>query len=268
MTHSKAQIVVTIGPASDERGVLKVMLEHQADVIRLNFSWADFDARTRQIRLIRELEAECGRRVPILQDLPGPRIQKGQEHMYDSQAVSSITPNDKEFIKYGVEQGVDYIALSFVGGPEDVLECRKVIETYSGKQRIIAKIERKVAVEAIDKIIAVADGIMIARGDLGNEVPIEKIPFIQADIIRKCNEAGKPVITATQMLLSMVENPVPTRAEVTDVANAILLGSDAVMLSEETAKGKYPVETVIMMEKIVLEAERHMGSKHRVHKLS
>jgi pyruvate kinase len=121
---------------------------------------------------------------------------------------------------------------------------------------IISKIERKIAYENLDEIIDVSDAIMIARGDLGNEVPLEKIPFIEKNIIVKCKEKGKPVIVATQMLLSMTQNPTPTRAEVTDVAYAIINGADAVMLSEESASGKYPVEAVIMMEKIISESEK------------
>ena len=120
MTYSKAQIVATIGPASTEPSILKAMIEHQADVIRLNFSWADLETRTRQISMIRQFEKEFGRHIPIIQDLPGPRIQQGQEHTYDHMAISSLTDKDKEFIKFGAEQGIDYIALSFVGGPHDV----------------------------------------------------------------------------------------------------------------------------------------------------
>jgi pyruvate kinase len=213
--------------------------------------------------MIRELEKECGRRIPIMQDLPGPRIQEGAEHTYDPKALTLLTDEDKKSIEFGVAQKLDYIALSFVGGPADVVAAKKVVFEYLGTQKIIAKIERKVAVDLIDEIIAVSDVIMIARGDLGNEVPLEQIPFIQAEIIKRCKKAGKPVITATQMMLSMVENPTPTRAEVTDVENAIMSGSDAVMLSEETAKGKYPVETVAMMDRIILETERHEGVEVR-----
>lgn len=257
-TNSKAQIVATIGPASDNRETLKAMIEHELDVVRFNFSWSHLDERVRQIKLIRELEKECGLKILILIDLPGPRIQESAEHTYNHSAVSAITDNDKEFIKFAAEQNVDYIAVSFVGGPEDINLCRKIIKECSGTQKIVAKIERAVGVEKINQIIEVTDAVMVARGDLGNEVPLEQIPFVQADIIKKCKEAGKPVITATQMLLSMVENPTPTRAEVTDVANAIIQGSDAVMLSEETTKGKYPVEAVKMMEKILVEAEKHI----------
>ena len=125
--------------------------------------------------------------------------------------------------------------------------------------KIIAKIERHEAVKNLDEIIAETDLVMVARGDLGDEVPIERMPFIQHHIVKVCKKAGKPVIVATQMMLSMVDNPEPTRAEVTDVANAILQGADAIMLSEETAKGKYPFQAVSIMEKIAVEAEREMG---------
>ena len=261
MMHSKAQIVATLSSAFEGPERLKAMIDHQLDVVRLNFSWGDLDIRVKQIALIRELAKECGRRIPILIDLPGPRVQEGAEHTYDREAVSALTDRDRGFIKFGASQGVEYIAVSFVGGPQDILACREAIKTSSGSQRIVAKIERKIALERIDEIIAVTDAVMVARGDLGNEIPLEAIPFAQDMIIKKCKAAGKPVITATQMMLTMVDNPIPTRAEVTDVANAILEGSDAVMLSEETAKGKYPVETVAMMERIVLEAEKHMGGR-------
>lgn len=161
-------------------------------------------------------------------------------------------------MEFGVENNLDYISVSFVGSSEDIIDCRNEIHKWGGKQKIIAKIERKSAVENIDKIIEVADAIMIARGDLGNEVPLEKIPFVQDEIIKKCKSAGKPVITTTQMLYSMTDNPSPTRAEATDVVNAVLEGSDAVMLSEETSVGKYPIRAVYVMEHLALEAESHL----------
>lgn len=267
MKNSKAQIVATIGPASEAPDILRAMVKHQVGVIRLNFSWGNFEARAKQIKLIRQIEKECSHSIPIIIDLPGPRVPKKESHTYNAQALSILTEHDEEFIKFGVEHGVDYIAMSFVSRAKDIEMCRRAVKKYSGRQKIIAKIERAVAVLSLHEIIAVSDAVMVARGDLGNEVPLEQIPFIQEKIIRKAKALGKPVITATQMLLSMVSSPVPTRAEVTDVTNAILQGSDAVMLSEETAIGKYPVEAVIMMEKIILESERHMGKKKTINPL-
>lgn len=267
MKNSKAQIVATIGPTSENPSTLRAMIDHQLDVVRFNFSWGDLKLRTRQIELLRQLEKECGRKIPIIVDLSGPRVQEKEVHTYDHQASSPITNRDKESIQFAVENDVDYVAVSFVSGPQDIRQCREIITNFSGRQKIIAKIERAVAVESLDQIISVTDAIMVARGDLGNEVPLEQIPFIQDRIIKKAKKAGKPVIVATQMLLSMVENPTPTRAEVTDVSNAIIQGSDAVMLSEETAIGKYPIEAVAMMEKIVIEAEKHMKNQSHLNPL-
>jgi pyruvate kinase len=169
--------------------------------------------------------------------------------------VESLTDKDKRDIVVGLEEGVDTIALSFVRKAADVMACRKVIKEHGGDVPIIAKIEKHEAVENIDEIVTVSHAVMVARGDLGVEIDIERVPLVQKSIIRICNALGKPVITATQMLQRMVDNPRPTRAEATDVANAILDGTDAVMLSEETAAGKYPVEAVIMMDRIAHAAE-------------
>jgi pyruvate kinase len=169
--------------------------------------------------------------------------------------VDSLTEKDCQDIVVGIEEGVDAIALSFVRKGSDILACRKLVEARNGTIPIIAKIEKRGALDNIDSIIAAAQGVMVARGDLGVEIELEKVPFVQKTIIHKCNVLGKPVITATQMLLHMVDNPRPTRAEATDVANAILDGTDAVMLSEETAAGNYPVEAVMMMDRIARSAE-------------
>lgn len=258
MKHSRAQIVATIGPSSSKPEILKSMLEHQMDVARLNFAWGSIEERRKEIGILRKLSSELKRDIPIIVDLPGPRMQKeGSSHTYDSDA-SPITEKDIQSIKFGIEENVEYFALSFVSKAKDIEECREIIKENSGDQKIIAKIEREVALKNIEEIIAASDAVMVARGDLGNDIPIEKLPFAQDMIIKKAKKAGKPVIVATEMLLSMKENPRPTRAEVTDVANAILEGADAVMLSEETTIGKYPVETVTVMEKIVLEAEKHL----------
>ncbi|WP_028972844.1 pyruvate kinase [Spirochaeta cellobiosiphila] len=166
-------------------------------------------------------------------------------------SIAALTEKDKKDLEFGMSLGVDYVALSFVQKPEDITEIKELISGYGKKTPVIAKIEKPQAVESLDAIIDLTDGVMIARGDLGVEMPTEVVPAIQKEIIRKCNNLGKPVITATQMLESMIYNPRPTRAEAADVANAVLDGSDAVMLSGETAAGKFPVEAAATMGKII-----------------
>ena len=170
------------------------------------------------------------------------------------------TDKDRSDLDFGLRQGVDYVALSFVRSAEDVQQVGEIVERRKSRALLIAKIEKHEAIRNIAEIVDAVDGVMIARGDLGVEVPIETIPRTQKALIRAVNAAGKPVITATQMLKSMVDSPRPTRAEVTDVANAVLDGTDAVMLSEETAVGRYPVEAVAMMARIAREAEAGLDS--------
>ncbi len=162
---------------------------------------------------------------------------------------------EEDFILFGIREGVDFIALSFVTGAADVLNVKKIIEERGADVPVIAKIERREALENIDGILQVADGAMVARGDLGVEIGIERVTLAQKEIIRKCNRLGKPVITATQMLESMMNSVSPTRAEAADVANAIFDGTDAIMLSGETAVGRYPVEAAAMMSRIALQTE-------------
>ena len=176
--------------------------------------------------------------------------------------LPAITEKDRSDIEFGIEQGIDFIAASFVRKVSDVLAIREILEENNATHiKIISKIENQEGVDNLDEIIAVSDGIMVARGDLGVEIPTEEIPVVQKLMIKKCNEAGKPVITATQMLDSMIRNPRPTRAEVTDVANAIYDGTDAIMLSGETAAGKYPVEAVKTMATIAKRAEETMRNR-------
>ncbi len=170
-------------------------------------------------------------------------------------SAPSLTNHDIESVIFALEHNVDYIALSFVRHPKDILQLKKLIKDYGKQTPVIAKIERKEALEQIDNIIDITDGLMVARGDLGVEMGIQKVPLLQKEIIRKCNILGKPVITATQMLESMINNPKPTRAEVSDVANAILDGTDTVMLSGETAVGNYPEKAVREMALISTEIE-------------
>ena len=173
--------------------------------------------------------------------------------------LPGVTQKDREDILFGIEQGVDYIAASFVRNSDCIMDIREILEDNHGRDiGIIAKIENAEGVENIDEILDAADGIMVARGDLGVEIPADQVPHIQKKIINKCNRKCKPVVTATQMLDSMIRNPRPTRAEAGDVANAIYDGSDAIMLSGETAMGKYPVEAVRMMAKIAETTEAHL----------
>ncbi|HME18470.1 MAG TPA: pyruvate kinase [Nitrososphaerales archaeon] len=168
--------------------------------------------------------------------------------------VNYPTPQDVAHLRFGLSHAVDFVAASFVRTPEDVRAIRRLIG--SKPRFLIAKIEKREAVENFDAILDEADGIMVARGDLGIETPIQRVPLIQKEIVRKCNAAGKPVIVATQMLISMVNSPVPSRAEVTDVSTAILDGTDAVMLSDETAVGRYPVESARMLDRIARSTEK------------
>lgn len=179
--------------------------------------------------------------------------------------ISCLTEKDRKDIEFGIKNDVDFFALSFVRKPEDIDELREIILSKGSKAKIIAKIETPQAVKFIDEILLKADGIMVARGDLAIEVPTEKVPMIQKTIIKKCNDLGKPCITATQMLESMIKSPVPTRAEVSDVANAIIDGTDAIMLSEETTLGEYPVEAVKVMSKIAREIESNYPERPVVH---
>ncbi|MGA2048648.1 MAG: pyruvate kinase [Terracidiphilus sp.] len=172
--------------------------------------------------------------------------------------VPSLTDKDTEDLEFALKNGCDAIAVSFVRTAEDVRLVRNRVAALGGETWIIAKLEKPQAIEHLDAILTVADAIMVARGDLGVEVPPEKVPAIQKYIIRRAAEFRKPVITATQMLESMIDNPRPTRAEVSDVANAVYDGTDAVMLSGESAVGKYPVQTVAMMARIVADAEHHI----------
>ena len=173
-------------------------------------------------------------------------------------SVPFITDTLRQYIHFAVEQQPDYLALSFVAAAEDITGVRAILQEGGVDIPIIAKIERRQVVDTFDKILSVSDGVMVARGDLGVDIPLEKVPLVQKEIIKKCNWVGKPVITATEMLESMVKSVRPTRAEAADVANAIFDGSDAIMLSSETSVGKHPVRAVTLMSRIAREVERKL----------
>ncbi len=256
--HSLIKIIATIGPASEKPEMLNQMMRMGMDIARLNFFWGKIEEQKKRIETIKEVAKNNKKKIPIIIDLPGPRIQDQDGHTYDKNLSNRMTPEDQKFIEFGVQNEVDYFAVSFVGTKEDIVECKREIQKHGGNQKVMAKIERKDAVDNLDQILTEADAIMIARGDLANEVALEKIPFVQDEIVKKCKKAGKPVVVATQLLYTMKDYPIPTRAEATDVITAVLQGTDATMLSEETAQGKYPIKAVYVMEKMLLEAEKHL----------
>lgn len=196
-------------------------------------------------------EATLGSRKSV--NVPGVRIN-----------LPSLTERDRANIDYAIEKDIDFIAHSFVRTKQDILDIKEILDEHGSDIRIIAKIENQEGVDNIDEILEVADGVMVARGDLGIEVPQEHIPGIQRRLIRKCILAKKPVIVATQMLHTMINNPRPTRAEVTDIANAIYYRTDALMLSGETAYGKYPVEAVKTMTKVAAQAEKDKSTDNDI----
>lgn len=332
----KTKIVCTIGPASENREVLKRMMLAGMNAGRLNFSHGSREEHKKKIELIKELREELELHISIILDTKGIEIRTGTfsgkevlliegqkfilttDHVIGNNEICSVsykglagdvkigdnlliddgligltvdqvhgnniictvnnsgeikdyksinapgaklnlpllTDADKEDIEFGIEQGVDFIAASFVRKAADVEEIKMFLEDRGASHiKVISKIENGEGVENLKDIITVSDGIMIARGDLGVEIPAEQVPLIQKEIIKLCNIEGKPVITATQMLDSMIRNPRPTRAEVTDVANAIFDGTDAIMLSGETASGRYPIEAIKQMVKIAVTTE-------------
>lgn len=334
----KTKIVATIGPASNSKEKLKALAAAGVSVFRLNFSHGGASDFVKIINYIREVEAELGRPITIMQDLSGPKIRLGvvpentiqvskgmhlllgpsakrvEEMAYlpfdhevileslepgdrmvladgglqfivqqrrgdglvlleadndgivtsrkglalpgKATKVRALTEKDKKDLADGLALGVDAVAISYVQTADDVREAKALIAESGRRVPVVVKLERQSAVDNLEAILAETDIVMVARGDLGVECPLPKLPALQKYIINACNQASKPVIVATQMLLSMVNNPAPTRAETTDVANAVLDGADCVMLSEETAMGSFPVETVQYMRKITSEAEK------------
>src|SRR5579863_6174121 len=275
----RAKIVCTWGPATDSAKGLAALLDAGMDVARLNFSHGTHAGHAARLKLLRRLASERGKTLAVLQDLQGPKIRTGAlegGHPVELRPgstvtlttrrlpgialkISALTAKDRADLKFGLKYGVDYVALSFVRRPEDVLELKKLLIRAGKKIEVVAKLEKPEAIDRLEDILLVSDAVMVARGDLGVELPPESVPVIQKRVIERANAMKVPVITATQMLESMTVHPRPTRAEASDVANAIFDGTDAVMLSAETASGQYPIEAVGMMARIVIEAESHMG---------
>ncbi|WP_342525110.1 pyruvate kinase [Chryseomicrobium sp. FSL W7-1435] len=218
---------------------------------------------------VESVDAEQGKIFTTVINAGTLKNNKGVNVPGVSVQLPGMTEKDAQDILFGIEQDVDFIAASFVRRDTDVLEIRQLLEKNGGGHiQIVPKIENQEGVDNIDKILEVSDGLMVARGDLGVEIPAEEVPLVQKKLITKCNHLGKPVITATQMLDSMQRNPRPTRAEASDVANAILDGTDAIMLSGETAAGMYPVESVETMHKIAVRTEKAVDYRSIVGKLS
>ena len=209
------------------------------------------DGRVKMI--VRDREADIIRAEVIIGGLLSSG--KGVNVPDTSLPLTSVTEKDLMDLRFGIQSGVEWVAVSFIRSAADLEPVRRMVEAASRKILVIPKIEKREAVEDFDNILQVADGVLIARGDMGVELPLDQVPLIQKDIISRCNRAGKPVIVATQMLESMINSPDPTRAEATDVANSILDGTDAVMLSGETAVGEYPVEAVRTMHNIAIHTE-------------
>jgi pyruvate kinase len=335
----RTKIIATLGPATEDRSVLRGMIAAGANVLRVNFSHGEAEQWLEHARAVREISRELGREVALLADLAGPKIRvesfaegsvelvRGQTFTLDTTdpdlpgdetrvavsypslaedvkpdvllllddglismrvrsvvdgqivcvvesggilrdrkglnirggglSVSGITEKDIQDIPIAAEMDVDYLAVSFVTNGDDIRKARTLLRAAGSKAAVVAKIERSEAIVTLDEICETANAILVARGDLGVEIGDAALPGIQKRIIKIAIEHNRTVITATQMMQSMVESPIPTRAEVLDVANAVIDGTDAVMLSEETATGKHPARVVEAMDRVCLGAERH-----------
>jgi len=336
VSYNKTKIVATVGPASNNKDMLRALVKEGVDVFRLNFSHGSHEDHLKVVNFVREINQELGTTVSLLQDLQGPKIrvndmepnvviERGQELVittnellgnskicstsyknlpndvkagdiilvddgkielkvkevrgsvevvtevvyggplkpkkginlpFTKVSAPSLTEKDLRDLEFGIINDIDWIALSFVRKAADIESMREILNKRNSNAKIVAKIEKPEALTNIDEIIALTDAVMVARGDLGVEIWLEEVPMVQKMLVDKCNRAGKPVIVATQMMESMIENPRPTRAETNDVANAVMDGADAVMLSAETAAGKYPLEVIRSMVRTVASVEK------------
>ncbi len=336
VSYNKTKIVATVGPASNNKDMLRALVKEGVDVFRLNFSHGSHEDHLKVVNFVREINQELGTTVSLLQDLQGPKIrvndmepniviERGQELVittnellgnakicstsykglpndvkagdiilvddgkielkvkevrggvevvtevvyggplkskkginlpFTKVSAPSLTEKDLRDLEFGIINDIDWIALSFVRKASDIEGMREILNKRKSNAKIVAKIEKPEALTNIDEIINLTDAVMVARGDLGVEIWLEEVPMVQKMLVDKCNRAGKPVIVATQMMESMIENPRPTRAETNDVANAVMDGADAVMLSAETAAGKYPLEVIRSMVRTVASVEK------------
>jgi pyruvate kinase len=346
VSYNKTKIVATVGPASNNKEMLKALVKEGVDVFRLNFSHGSHVDHQKVIDIVREINKEEDCTVALLLDLQGPKIRvqemapdiviergqaftitttqlvgnksiastsyqnlpndvkkgdviliddgkielkvtevkgievvteviyggplksrKGINLPFSKVTAPSLTEKDIEDLELGLKNNIDWIALSFVRKASDIDDLRGRIQAAKATSRIVAKIEKPEALSNIDDIIAATDAVMVARGDLGVEIWLEEVPMVQKMLVEKCNKAGKPVIVATQMMESMIENPRPTRAETNDVANAVMDGADAVMLSAETAAGKYPLEVIRSMVRTISSVEKNPNMYYRFREL-
>lgn len=261
-TVTETLIIATIGPASGDKETLKEMIKAGMDMARLNMSWGTYDKHTEYINNIRDAARELNTEIPIVMDLSGPRVTYEGGHRVDDNVVEIITEKDKKDLVFGASQGIHFFAMSFVKDVNDVKKLRDIIKKLNSDARVIAKIERVEAVNNSKDIITESDMVMIARGDLGREYPLGEIPFIEKHLLEKAKELETPIIVATEILLSMTSKDEPSRAEVTDEVFAIINGADAIMLSEETALGKYPVESIKAMEDIASRTENYHKNEY------
>jgi pyruvate kinase len=338
----RTKIVATIGPVSSTHDQVRALVDAGVDAIRLNLSHGDHEGHAERVRVVREVQDECGKPLALIADLQGPKLRigdlpaprtllkdeevivVGEQSSSDGELpvapavigevlrpghdvliddglvrlsvqevqhgrarcrvvvggevkshkgvnlpgvpvpIPSLTRKDLEDLNFALSHGVDFVALSFVRAAADVRDLQAIIRQHGSPARVIAKIEKAEAIEALEEVLIESDAIMVARGDLGVEIGAATVPLLQKRIILRCLQVGKPVITATQMLESMIEHAEPTRAEASDVANAILDGTSAVMLSAETATGNYPVEAVATMDRIARAVEPSMVYRHQM----
>lgn len=346
LSYNKTKIVATVGPASNNKEMLKALVKEGVDVFRLNFSHGSHADHQKVIDAVREINMEEHCSVALLLDLQGPKIRvqemapdiviergqtftitttqlvgnktiastsytnlpndvkkgdviliddgklelkvteikgieviteviyggplksrKGINLPFSKVTAPSLTEKDIVDLELGLKNNIDWIALSFVRKASDIEDLRNRINKANATSRIVAKIEKPEALSNIDDVIAATDAVMVARGDLGVEIWLEEVPMVQKMLVEKCNRVGKPVIVATQMMESMIENPRPTRAETNDVANAVMDGADAVMLSAETAAGKYPLEVIRSMVRTISSVEKNPNMYYRFREL-